>query len=57
MADVSLIKANKSDMQTIWIMSEYRNKGYASAAIKAAEDIHGANNWIFGYSLNIEEML
>jgi GNAT superfamily N-acetyltransferase len=29
-------------------LAEHRNKGYASAAIKAAEDIHGANNWSLG---------
>ena len=29
----------------IWIMFEYRNKGYAQAAIKEAERIHGADNW------------
>ncbi|SDB50541.1 hypothetical protein SAMN02910298_02559 [Pseudobutyrivibrio sp. YE44] len=43
---------NKDDspkkISPIWIMPEYRNNGYASAAIKAAEDIHGANNWSLG---------
>ena len=29
----------------IWIMQEYRNKGYAQAAIIAAEQIYGADNW------------
>ena len=29
----------------IFIMSEYRNKGYAQQAIKEAERIHGKNHW------------
>ena len=29
----------------IWIMPEHRNKGYAQAAILAAEQIHGPDNW------------
>ena len=29
----------------IWIMKEHRNKGYAQAAIAAAEQIHGSENW------------
>ena len=29
----------------IFIMSEYRNKGYAQRAIKEAERIHGKQNW------------
>lgn len=29
----------------IFIMSEYRNKGLAQAAIKMAEQIHGRSNW------------
>ncbi len=29
----------------LWIMPEYRNRGYAQAAILAAEAIHGADNW------------
>ena len=29
----------------IWIMPEHRNKGYAQAALTAAEQIHGSGNW------------
>lgn len=29
----------------IFIMSEYRNKGYAQQAIAEAERLHGAENW------------
>lgn len=29
----------------IWIMEEYRNKGYAQDAIRAVEDIYGKDNW------------
>lgn len=29
----------------IFILPEFRNKGYAQAAMLAAEDIHGRSNW------------
>ena len=29
----------------MWIMSEYRNKGYAQAAVLAAEAMYGESNW------------
>ena len=29
----------------VFIMPEHRNKGYAQAAIKAVENIHGAGGW------------
>ena len=29
----------------MWIMPEHRNKGYAQAAITAAEKIHGSDHW------------
>lgn len=29
----------------IFIMSEYRNKGYAQKAIQLAEEIHGSSDW------------
>lgn len=29
----------------IFIMKEYRNKGYAQKAIQLAEEIHGSSNW------------
>ena len=36
---------SRKRISPIWIMPEYRNKGYAQAAIKEAERIHGADNW------------
>ena len=32
----------------VFIMPEYRNKGYAQQAIKGAERIHGKQNWKLG---------
>ncbi|MGN0798867.1 MAG: GNAT family N-acetyltransferase [Christensenellales bacterium] len=29
----------------VFIMPEYRNKGYAQKAIQAAEEIHGSSDW------------
>lgn len=29
----------------IFVMPEYRNKGYAQKAIQLAEEIHGSSNW------------
>ncbi len=36
---------SRKRISPIWIMSEYRNKGYAQAAIREAESIHGEDNW------------
>ena len=36
---------SRKRISPIWIMPEYRNKGYAQAAIMEAERIHGADNW------------
>ena len=36
---------SRKRLSPIWIMQEYRNKGYAQAAMIAAEQIHGADNW------------
>ena len=30
---------------SFWIMPEHRNKGYAQAAIEAAEQLHGSGHW------------
>ena len=35
----------KKRISPLAILPEYRNRGYAQAAIKAAEEIHGADNW------------
>lgn len=36
---------SRKRISPIWIMKEYRNKGYAQAAIAEAERIHGSENW------------
>lgn len=36
---------SRKRISPIWIMSEHRNKGYAQAAIMAAERIHRSDNW------------
>ena len=49
--DVGVIRVvDKQDgsrkrISPIWIMEEYRNKGYAQDAIRAVEDIYGKDNW------------
>ncbi len=36
---------SKKRISPIWIMPEFRNKGYAQQAILAAERIYGGKNW------------
>ncbi len=36
---------SRKRISPIWIMPEYRNKGYAQSAITAAEQIYGTKNW------------
>lgn len=36
---------SRKRISPIWIMEEYRNKGYAQDAIRAVEDIYGKDNW------------
>ncbi len=36
---------SRKRISPIWIMPEYRNKGYAQAAIRAAESIYGSDYW------------
>ncbi len=36
---------SRKRISPIWIMPEYRKKGYAQAAITAAEEIHGSDHW------------
>jgi len=36
---------SRKRISPICIMPEYRNKGFAQAAMKAAEQIHGSDNW------------
>ena len=50
-ADVGVIRVvDKKDgsrkrISPLWIMKEYRGKGYAQAAILAVEELYGADNW------------
>ena len=39
---------SRKKISPIWIMPEFGNKGYAQQAIKAAEKIHGSENWCLG---------
>ena len=36
---------SRKRISPIWVMQEYRNKGYAQSAITAAEQIYGSENW------------
>ncbi len=36
---------SRKRISPVWIMPEHRNKGYAQAAIKAAEEKYGPNHW------------
>ena len=36
---------SRKRISPVWIMPEHRNKGYAQAAITAAEQIHGPSHW------------
>ncbi|WP_029323890.1 GNAT family N-acetyltransferase [Butyrivibrio sp. AE3004] len=36
---------SRKRISPIWIMPEYRSKGYAQQAIIAAEQIYGSDNW------------
>ena len=36
---------SRKRISPIWIMKEYRGRGYAQQAIQEAEKIHGAGNW------------
>ena len=36
---------SRKRISPIWIMPEHRNKGFAQAAIKAAEKKYGSSNW------------
>ena len=49
--DVGVIRVvDKKDgsrkrISPLWIMEEHRGKGYAQAAIRAVEELYGADNW------------
>ena len=36
---------SRKRISPLWIMPKYRNRGYAKAAITAAEEIHGSDHW------------
>ena len=36
---------SRKRISPVWIMNEYRNRGYAGLAIKEAERLYGPNNW------------
>ena len=36
---------SRKRISPLWIMQEYRNKGYAQAAMIEAEQIYGTDNW------------
>ena len=36
---------SRKRISPVWIMQEYRNKGYAQQAIQEAERIYGSDNW------------
>lgn len=36
---------SRKRISPIWIMPEHRNKGYAQAAIEAAEQLYGSSHW------------
>ena len=36
---------SRKRISPLWIMKEYRGKGYAQQAIIAAEEIYGSDNW------------
>ncbi len=36
---------SRKRISPLWIMEEYRGKGYAQGAMKRAEEIHGKTNW------------
>ncbi len=36
---------SRKRISPLFILPEYRNRGYAQEAIRAAEQIHGAENW------------
>ena len=36
---------SRKRISPIWIMKEYRNKGYAQQAIEAVEKIYGSDHW------------
>lgn len=42
---VDMKDGRRKRISPVFVMKEYRNKGYAQAAIKEAEHIHGEDKW------------
>lgn len=42
---IRIVDASPKRISPIFVMSEYRNKGYAQDAIAAAEEIYGNSDW------------
>lgn len=42
---VDMKDGSNKRVSPIFIMKEHRGKGYAQAAMRAAEELHGAENW------------
>ena len=42
---VDMNDGSRKRISPLWIMKEYRGKGYAQQAITAVEEIYGADNW------------
>ena len=42
---IDLKDGTRKRISPLWIMPEYRGRGYAQLAMKEAERIHGADNW------------
>lgn len=42
---VDMKDGSRKRISPIWIMSEYRNKGYAQDTILAVEELYGSDNW------------
>lgn len=42
---VDMKDGSRKVISPLFIMTEFRNKGYAQAVIKAVEAVHGSDNW------------
>ena len=42
---VDMKDGSRKRISPLWIMAEYRGKGYAQQAILAAEELYGPDNW------------
>lgn len=42
---VDMKDGSRKRISPVFVMKEFRNRGYAQSAIKEAEHIHGEDNW------------